>query len=77
MIGDLDDAEQYLGVALEADDAGGSVLWRNESRLWLSRVRRAQGLGDEADAMLDAVEREAAAAGLRRLERLAVAGRDA
>ena len=71
VIGDLDDAEQYLGVAIEADAAGGSVLWRNESRLWLSRVRRAQGHEVEADAMLDVVAREAAEAGLRRLERLA------
>lgn len=74
VMGDLDAAERYLGIALEADDAGGSVLWRNESRLWLSRVRRAQGLAPEADAMLEAVVREAAAAGLRRLERLAVDG---
>ena len=71
VIGDLDDAEQYLGVAIEADAAGESVLWRNESRLWLSRVRRAQGHAVEADAMLDVVRREAAEAGLRRLERLA------
>ena len=75
VIGDLDLAEQQLGVALEADAAGGSVLWRNESRLWLSRVRRAQGHVAEADAMLAVVGDEAAAAGLRRLQRLAVEGR--
>lgn len=72
--GDLAGAEQYLGTAMEGDAAGGSVLWRNESRLWLSRVRRAQGHITEADAMLDAVAREAAGAGLRRLERLATEG---
>lgn len=71
VIGELDVAEEQLGVALEGDDAGGSVLWRNESRLWLSRVRRAQGHVDEADAMLDVVATEAGAAGLRRLQRLA------
>ncbi len=71
MIGDLEAAERYLGVAMEADAAGGSVLWRNESRLWLSRVRRAQGHTAEADAMLDVVAHEAAGAGLHRLERLA------
>ena len=49
------------------------MLWRNESRLWLSRARRAQGHAAEADAMLDAVAHEAAGAGLRRLERLATA----
>ena len=75
VIGDLDLAEEQLGVALEADAAGGSVLWRNESRLWLSRVRRAQGHVAEADAMLAVVGDEAAAAGLRRLHRLAVEGR--
>ena len=75
VIGDLDLAEQHLGTALEADAAGGSVLWRNESRLWLSRVRRAQGHIAEADAMLTAVGDEAAAAGLRRLQRLALEGR--
>jgi len=71
VIGDLDAAERYLGTAMEGDAAGGSVLWRNESRMWLSRVRRAQGHATEADAMLDAVTREVAGAGLRRLERLA------
>lgn len=75
VIGDLDLAEQQLGVALEADAAGGSVLWRNESRLWLSRVRRAQGHDAEADAMLTVVADEAAAAGLSRLHRLAIAER--
>ncbi len=70
-IGDLDAAEQYLGIAMEADAAGGSVLWRNESRLWMSRVRRAQGHAAEADAMLDVVAREASEAGLHRLARLA------
>jgi DNA-binding winged helix-turn-helix (wHTH) protein len=71
VLGDLDTAEEYLGVALEADAAGGSVLWRNESRLWLSRVRRSQGHLAEADAMLDVVGIEAGQAGLRRLERRA------
>ena len=71
VIGDLETADEELGIALEADDAGGSVLWRNESRLWLARVRRARGHDAEADAMLDVVRREAAAAGLPRLERLA------
>ncbi len=71
VIGDLDAAEDYLGVAMEADAAGGSVLFRNESRLWLSRVRRAQGHVSEANAMLDVVAQEATASGLRRLERLA------
>jgi DNA-binding winged helix-turn-helix (wHTH) protein/tetratricopeptide (TPR) repeat protein len=73
VMGHLDVAEEYLGTAMEADAAGDSVLWRNESRLWLSRVRRAQGHRDEADAMLDVVAREADAAGLRRLARLAAA----
>ncbi|MBX3315159.1 MAG: AAA family ATPase [Actinobacteria bacterium] len=41
--GDLVAAEEHLGAALEGDAEGGSVLWSNESRLWLSRVRRAQG----------------------------------
>ncbi|MCB0968607.1 MAG: AAA family ATPase, partial [Ilumatobacter sp.] len=72
-LGELDDAEQQLGVALEGDAAGGSVLWSNESRLWLSRVRRAQGHVAEADAMADVVRHEAAAAGLARLVRLAEA----
>ena len=71
VIGELDTAEDYLGTAMEGDAAGGSALWRNESRLWLSRVRRAQGHHAEADAMLDAVGHEAEAAGLRRLARLA------
>ncbi len=35
-LGDLDAAEEQLGLALEADSAGGSVLWSNESRLWLA-----------------------------------------
>ena len=70
-MGELDAAEEHLGSALEGDEAGGSVLWTNESRLWLSRVRRAQGHEAEADAMLDVVARQAAAAGLARLERLA------
>jgi hypothetical protein len=71
VIGDLDEAEEYLGVALEADSAGGSKIWSNESRLWLSRVRRVQGHHSEADAMLAVVQREAREAGLARLERLA------
>lgn len=71
VIGDLDAAEEYIGVALEADSAGESKLWSNESRLWLSRVRRAQGHEAEADAMLAVVQREAHEAGLARLERLA------
>jgi DNA-binding winged helix-turn-helix (wHTH) protein/tetratricopeptide (TPR) repeat protein len=70
-VGDLAEAEGQLGAALEADDSGGSVLWRNESRWWLARVRRAQGHVAEADAMLAVVAREAGEAGLRRLERLA------
>ena len=71
VIGDLQAAEQHLGVALEADTAGGAVLWSNESRRWLARVRRAQGHPAEADAMLDVVAAEASAAGLVRLARLA------
>lgn len=71
VIGDLDEAEEYLGVALEADAAGGSQLWSNESRLWLSRVRRAQGHSAEADAMLAVVQREARSNGFARLDRLA------
>ncbi len=70
-MGDLPAAQQYLEVAMEGDAEGGSALWRNESRLWLSRVRRAQGHTAEANAMLEAVAHEAAAAGLPRLERLA------
>lgn len=75
-IGDLTEAEAQLGTALEADDSGGSVLWRNESRLWLARVRRAQGHVDKADAILEVIAREAGEAGLRRLERLANAELD-
>jgi hypothetical protein len=71
VLGELDVAEEYIGVALEADTAGDSPLWSKESRLWLSRVRRAQGHSAEADAMAAVVEREAAAAGFARLERLA------
>ena len=71
VMGDLEAAEEYLGVALEADAAGGSAVWSNESRLWLSRVRRAQGHAAEADAMAAVVAREADAAGLARLARLA------
>ncbi|MGA9278647.1 AAA family ATPase [Ilumatobacter sp.] len=70
-MGDVDAAEEYLGIALEADTDGGSVLWSNSSRLWLSRTRRAQGHAAEADAMLSVVERQAADAGLLRLQRLA------
>ena len=72
-LGEFDAAEELLGVALEADSAGESVLWSNESRLWLSRVRRAQGHATEADAMLAVVARQAGDAGLRRIERLATA----
>lgn len=71
VLGELDVAEEYLGVALEADAESGSALWANESRLWLSRVRRAQGHDAEADAMVDVVAKEARASGLHRLERLA------
>ncbi|MCB0995348.1 MAG: hypothetical protein KDB21_09675, partial [Acidimicrobiales bacterium] len=71
VLGDYDAAEQHLGSALEGDAAGGSVLWTNESRLWLSRVRRAQGHATEADAMARVVATEAEAAGLARLARLA------
>ena len=71
VLGELDAAEEYLGAALEADSAGGSAVWSNESRLWLSRVRRAQGHAAEADAMLSVVAREAEAAGLARLARVA------
>ena len=72
ILGDFEAAEDYLGTALEADSAGGSSLWANESRLWLSRVRRAQGHPAEADAMLRVVAAEAAAAGHPRLERIAM-----
>lgn len=72
VIGDLDAAEHNLGIALEADAAGESKLWSNESRLWLSRVRRAQGHAAEADVMLAVVRREAHEAGFARLERLAI-----
>ncbi len=71
VLGELDAAEEFLGLALEGDDSGGSVLWANESRLWLSRVRRAQGHAAEADAMAEVVRHEAEAAGLARLARLA------
>ena len=71
VLGELDVAENELGIALEGDDHGGSVLWANESRLWLSRVRRAQGHDSEADAMAEVVRRQAGAAGLARLARLA------
>lgn len=71
VIGDLDVAETYLRTALEGDTTGESVLWRNESRLWLARVRDAQGHATEATEMLELVANEASAAGLRRLERLA------
>jgi DNA-binding winged helix-turn-helix (wHTH) protein len=70
-LGELEEAEQQLGAALEGDDAGGSVLWANESRLWLSRVRRAQGHDTESDAMARVVADEAGAAGLARLARVA------
>ena len=70
-MGDFDTAEEYLGTALEADSDGGSLLWSNESRLWLSRTRRAQGHDVEADAMLTVVDQEARAGGLLRLHRLA------
>jgi tetratricopeptide (TPR) repeat protein len=70
-MGELDAAEKHLGSALEADSLGGSVLWSNESRLWLSRARRAQGHAPEADAMLAVVAQQAHDAGLARLERLA------
>ena len=69
--GELDAAEDHLGRALEGDAEGGSVLWSNESRLWLASVRRAQGHAAEADAMAEVVATEAAAGGLVRLERLA------
>ena len=71
VMGELETAEEYLGAALQGDAAGDSVLWTNESRLWMSRVRRAQGHGSEADAMLEVVEREASAARLERLAALA------
>ena len=71
VLGELDAAEEFLGTALEADASGESKLWSNESRLWLSRVRRAQGHTAEADAMLAVVQREARETGLARLERLA------
>jgi hypothetical protein len=74
-LGELDLAEEQLGEALVSDSASGSILWANESRLWLSRVRRAQGQTAEADAMLDVVAEQAGAAGLLRLERLARADR--
>jgi len=70
-MGELDAAEEFLGIALEADADGGSVLWSNESRLWLSRTRRTQGHHAEADAMLSVVVEQARGAGLLRLERLA------
>lgn len=44
--------------------AGG---WANESRLWLSRVRRSQGHAVEADAVAQVVGHEASTAGLARL----------
>lgn len=72
-LGELDAAEEFLGTALEADAAGGSVIWSNESRLWLSRARRAQGHRAEADAMSTVVAQQAAEKGLLRLERLASA----
>ena len=72
-LGDLAAAEEWLGSALEGDAAGGSALWANESRLWLSRVRRAQGHHAEADAMVRVVAHEASLAGLTRLARLAAA----
>jgi tetratricopeptide (TPR) repeat protein len=72
LLGDLTAAEDHLGRALAADDASGSVLWSNESRLWLSRVRRAQDHADEAEAMREVVIEQAAAAGLTRLVRAAV-----
>ena len=71
VLGELDVAEHDLSIALEGDDRGGSILWTNESRLWLSRVRRAQGHDAEADAMADVVRDQAEAAGLMRLARLA------
>jgi DNA-binding winged helix-turn-helix (wHTH) protein/tetratricopeptide (TPR) repeat protein len=72
-LGELGPAEQQLGAALEGDDAGRSVLWANESRLWLSRVRRAQGYTAEADVMARVVATEARAHGLTRLSRAAAA----
>jgi hypothetical protein len=70
-LGELDTAEDHLGAALEGDADGGSVLWSNESRLWMSRVRRAQGHTAEADAMAEVVLHEAQGSGLARLARLA------
>ncbi|TIC88892.1 hypothetical protein E8D34_04375 [Nocardioides sp. GY 10113] len=70
-LGDLKAAEQQLGAALEGDADGGSVLFANDSRFWLSRVRRAQGHDAEADAMLRVVALEAEASGLARLTRVA------
>jgi len=72
-MGELERAEEFLGVALETDAAGGSPLRTNETRYWLSRVRRAQGHDLEADAMLEVVEREAEPAGFLRLHRIASA----
>ncbi len=70
-LGELDAAEDYLGRSLEADSAGGSSLYANESRLWLSRVRREQGYSAEANAMAEVVVREASSRGHLRLQRLA------
>ena len=75
VVGELAEAEEQLATALEADAAGGSALWSNESRLWLSRVRRAQGHLAEADAMAEVVAEQADAAGLSRLRRLAIEDR--
>lgn len=72
-LGQLDRAERELGAALEGDAAGGSVLWANDSRLWLARVRRAQGALAEASMMAGAVRDEARAHGLARLARVAAA----
>ena len=70
-MGDLDAAGECLTVALEADSASGSTLWANESRRWLSYVRRAQGQTTEAEALLEVVASQADDAGLARLARLA------
>ena len=52
------------------------ALWVNESRLWMSRVRRAQGHADEADAIAAVVAEQTSAAGLPRLHREAAGDLD-
>jgi len=71
VLGDFDAAANHLRSAIEMDESNGGLLWAGHARMWLARVRSAQGLDDEARYLAGQVADLAGVSGYAALGRAA------